>query len=55
MAELPTVRVVSEDPEHDGFIVINEDDFNPEVHKKWAKPKTPRVSKKETEVEDAAD
>lgn len=53
MAELPTVRVVSEDPEHDGFIVINEDDFDPEVHKKWSKSKAAKVPKKEAEITDA--
>lgn len=27
-----TVRVVSDDPEHGGFFVVNREDFNPETH-----------------------
>jgi hypothetical protein len=46
MAVLPTVRIASDDPEHNGFIVINDDDFRPDVHKKWVKPtRVPRVKK----------
>lgn len=56
------MRVASDDPDHGGFIVINEADFSPELHKKWVKPtRVPRVKKAAEseagapEVEDGAD
>lgn len=30
-----TVKVVSDHPDHDGFVVINEADFDAEVHTKF--------------------
>lgn len=56
MAELPTVRVASDDPEHAGFIVINEHDFDQAVHRKWVKPtRVPRVKKTTEAAEAGAD
>jgi hypothetical protein len=39
--ECPTVRVKSDDPEHGGFIVINESDFDAAKHVKVDTPVPP--------------
>lgn len=41
MHSCPTVKIVSEDPEHGGFIVINKADFDAELHTKFDEPPPP--------------
>lgn len=36
---IPTVRIKSSHPEHEGYIIINESDFDKEVHEVWEEPK----------------
>ncbi len=33
MAELPTIKI--KNPKGEGFILINEADFDPQTHKRW--------------------
>lgn len=46
MFEVPTIRIVSSDPEHTGgFIVINASDFDASIHTEW-KPKPAKAKAK---------
>lgn len=38
---VPTVRVKSDHPEHDGYLVINASDFDPTKHERVAEPVAP--------------
>lgn len=38
MAELPTVKIKSDHPDHNGFIVINASDFDPMAHDEYLEP-----------------
>jgi hypothetical protein len=37
---IPTVKIVSDHPEHGGFVVINLSDFDPKTHKRWVQQTT---------------
>jgi hypothetical protein len=42
---IPTVRIKSSHPQHDGFVVINESDFDEAKHELWEEPKADVSSK----------
>lgn len=59
---LPTVRIASEHPEHNGFIVINQSDFDPDSHTLFDdaaepgsdEPKVKRAYKRRAATDDPA-
>ena len=57
---MPAIRVKSDHPEHEqGFIVINEEDFDPKIHELWEEPvpkseAKPAESSKQEHVKPAA-
>lgn len=55
--DVPTVRIQTEPTEHNplGVVIINESDYNPEVHKLYVEGKaapTPVAKKEEPKVEE---